>query len=526
MKRRLTLFAVALLLLLTACNGPAEESVPPETRKEGSRPVYTDWSKLEPHRADEGLYTRYYDRPVDRLLAVEGGYGEPLIGFIGSLQRGADGWGGVVKYGVATADGTVVCDPVYSSVCTENGRLILGRTDLTGNGSWDAQDRVTVAAPDGSWVLQSEYRGAWSLSDGRLLLADTAGGVWLCDRNGTLEQSPLMDAFSRREEAAWSEAVLSWSSFYDGTGVFQDPEGRGSWLLNAVTGEVKHLPDVMYCYGWPDGDPLAVALSVDEKWGYLDRNGEWVIPPRFRWAGDFEGDCAEAELDEESGLANLLIDRSGQVVARMHGSAYTASDRSGTVYYLDVDYMLDRDKAMIIGVYDGTGKLLPDHPLVGREAAVHNYAVTTAEDQAVGNSTVRGGLMTVWDYDGTVLGTVEGAQDLFLQSCENGKAVLSRWGALNRAGVYDLAAGVWIVPLEDYWSIRVRTDGMDTVYVCLTKGADGYDILREDGTFVAHVDIFEDFTRGLLQCERGDAAVWLDLTGAEVFRWPIQSNSD
>ncbi len=518
MKKRLLLLP-ALALVLSACTGPAAESAPTGTPGESLSPVYTDWSKLESYRPDRGLYTRYYDRPVDRLLAVEGGYGGPLVPFVGSRQGGADGWGSLIKYGLATADGTVVCDPVYRSVYTENGCLVLRRI-----GVWAVPDRVTVAAPDGSWVLESEYRAVWSMSDGRLLLADTAGGLWFCDGSGALTPSPLNEELARRQEADW-EALLERGSFYDGTGIFPEWERSESWLLNAATGEVKCLPDVAYCYGWPDGDPLAVAQSADEKWGYLDRNGDWAIPPQFRWAGEFRGDCAEAELAEGG---SALIDRSGRVVARIQGSLYTATDRNGTVYYLDRTW--DETGETITAIYDEKGQLLPDHPLAGREGTVYLYycAFATAEDQVIGNSTVRDGIMTLWDYDGTVLGTVEWAQGISVQSCENSRAVLHRWTAADgtSSGVYDLETGAWVVPMEKYSNIQVSTDGSDMVYLAWPKYADGYDILRADGTFIAHVDIFDDFAQGLLRCERGNAAVWLDLNGEETFRWPIQSNSD
>lgn len=529
MKNRLLLLpTLTLALFLTACGGPAGEGAPPETPEESLSPVYTDWSKLEPYQPDQGLYTRYYDRPVDRLLAVEGGYGGPLIGFVGSLQRGGSGWGNVVKYGLAKVDGTVVCDPIYSSVYTENGCLILERTDLVSEGGWDTQDRVTVAAADGSWVLPEEYLWVWSMSDGRMLLADTAGDLWFCDGNGVLTPSPLTETLSAYPEIALAQTI-HWTHFQDGVAIYHNvSEERvetGGWLLNAVTGEVRSLPQVIDCWGWTSGDPLTVA-SAEELYGYLDRNGDWAIPPQFRWAGEFEGDCAEVEL-KEGGSA--LIDRSGRVAAHIHGQLYTAADRRGNIYYLDRTW--DGDRETIEAVYDREGRLLPDHPLTGREAALYYCAVTTAEDLVIAeenrNMTVKDDIMTLWDYDGSVLGTVEGAQSLSLRFLENGKAVLYRWTAVNESsGVYDLEAGAWIVPLGVYLSILVRTDGTDMVYTAWTKNADGYDILREDGTLVAHVDKFYSFSQGLLQCVRGDAAVWLDLNGEEVFRWPMLDNND
>lgn len=366
------------------------------------------------------------------------------------------------------------------------------------------------------------------MSDGRLLLVDQAGRIWFCDGAGTLTPSPLDGALDGCPEIE-REKLVEWTHFEDGMGLYPDiseeGEQTGSWLLDAEAGMVRYLSGVIDCWGWSEGVLLTPGRSVDGSCGYLDRNGDWAIPPQFTWTGPFSGSCADVELKEGG---NALIDRTGRVVLQVGGYLYMATDRSGSIYYLDRTWNENGDGETITAVYDGDGRLLPDHPLTGREATLYDCAVTTAEDQRTGNETVKNGLMTVWDYDGTVLGTIEGAQGLSLQGCENGRAVLYRWEAATggNGGIYDLENGAWVVPLGEYSYVWVETDGTDTVYAARREYEDGFDILREDGTFIAHVDRFSGFTQGLFQCMRGDAAVWLDLNGEEVFRWPILTNSD
>lgn len=545
MKRRLIALA-AVLLLLSACGGPAGEAGTPlpsgtspvtsGPSPSGSfSPVYTDWSKLEPYRPDLGRYTRYYEAFTGHLLPVEGGYGGALIPF-----PGADVMDGIYEenflFGLATADGTVVCDPAYEVIAHPSSYdrklnryversdfLILGRTFFEGDSGpmYEWQEYVyTVAAGDGSWVLEGEYRSYFDLSDGRLLLMDAAGGLWICGQDGTLTPSPLNEELPRRQEADW-KTLLERSAFYDGAGVFSEWGQSGSWLLNAVTGEVKHLPDVVSCQGWWDGDPLAVARTGD-LCGYLDRSGNWAIPPRFRVAREFEGNFAEVQLT--SGRY-VLIDRSGEVAVDPHGYIFTGTDRDGTVYYLD--RARDEEGGTIAAVYDGEGRLLPDHPLTGLRATVERCAVTTAEKQVIGDLTVINGLMTIWDYDGTVLGTVEGAQGLSLMSCEDGKAMLHKSTAAGWSiGVYDLAAGAWIVPLDRYLAVQTVTDGTDTVYIAWLEYGEGGDILGEDGTLIAHADDMFGSGNGLIRVRDGGYSGFLDTAGNWVFRWPISINDD
>ncbi|MBQ4461387.1 MAG: WG repeat-containing protein, partial [Bacteroidaceae bacterium] len=60
-------------------------------------------------------------------------------------------------------------------------------------------------------------------------------------------------------------------------------------------------------------DKVLIPVQVNEKWGYVDRNGSWCISPKFGYAGFFQDNgLAEIELDGEKGF----IDKTGKIVVK------------------------------------------------------------------------------------------------------------------------------------------------------------------------------------------------------------------
>ena len=110
--KRLCLTALALALLLSGCkSAPAQESPAAESLS----PVYADWSHLTPYEAPQEVYTRRYEDFNDTLTPRDD-YG-PLLPFQGaSLIRHEYGFDDpYTLYGLATLEGEVIVDPVYTS---------------------------------------------------------------------------------------------------------------------------------------------------------------------------------------------------------------------------------------------------------------------------------------------------------------------------------------------------------------------------------------------------------------------------
>lgn len=558
MKKRMTLFAAALALLLTACNGSVEENAPPAetaTPAPAVSPavspsvtadpepvppspsvfVYTDWSKLDQREETRASYTRYYEGFMDFLIPVDGGYGSRLMSFPGETME-LDFWGWPeYRYGLATADGTVVCDPVYDSVYhpsfydwergeyVDNGEfLILDRTLVEESNDPeqypDAERVLTVAAGDGSWVLEEEYRHCFTLSDGRLFLIDREEGLWLCGQDGTLERSPLPE----KPSALWGDWWWEMGGFADGVACINtfDPntgKSTGYCLANAVTGEIIPLPDISICYGWYF-TPDSWAEAQDGRtnlWGYLDRNGEWAIPPQFSGINRFEEGFACVTLVSGE---RAVIDRSGNVMLEVQGDTIRPFlGGYGSNCYL---VLAERDMEYVVtGVYDQNFRFIPDHPIVGRvlENQFSNGAPATREGNA----------WTLWDQEGAVC-TVE--VDAYLDwELEGG--LLQFRSEDGAHGLYDPAAGKWVVPMDAGYTYIYPCSGLEKVVYradlsANSSSAEKCDLLDADGTRIARVDYVFGSGDGLICVRDGGYSGFLDLEGNWVFRWPIQSNSD
>jgi hypothetical protein len=115
--------------------------------------------------------------------------------------------------------------------------------------------------------------------------------IGLVGAKGELIAAPKFDAingFHNGLAAAQLNGVKSDNGYLleGGWGFINE---KGEAVIGHQFEEVKDFKD-----GW-------AAVRKDGKWGYIDTQGAWVIPPRFSWAGYFT----------EDGLAVAAIDRNG-----------------------------------------------------------------------------------------------------------------------------------------------------------------------------------------------------------------------
>lgn len=528
--KRLTACLPALALLCACTAGPAIQPAPtPDSSPDpgpaaSPGPVFTDWSGLGEYRPPENLYTRYYEEPTPRLLPKEGGYGARLLPFAGAELATEWSWSEYL-YGLATPDGTVVCDPVYDNIYTPgysaefDGYLALWRTEFEGpydpEQYRDGQRVMTLAACDGSWVLEGDYTDVWPVPGGRVLLMDAGETLWLCDQEGNLEPSPLTADLSELWGDWWGEIYgfsggIACIPVYDQAGA-----PSGCWFANALTGETKFLPELSSCYGWYDGDELSGAFLGEASGylaGYLDRSGSWAIPAQFASVDAFIGDYARVSLPTGE---YAVIDRTGAVVCELQGDFWNVQEASdGSVTYWDCSADNESRRWTVHAVYDSS--LTPlDHPAVGRTL-----------DQIYEAPAVRDGdLLTI--YDGAKSYTVAVDAGLELYAYSSGLATFQDDG--DSQGLYDCAAKKWIIPMGLYHYFYSASDGGRTVYWAFpqSSGDDVHDLLDENGAFIAHVGgSVGELRDGLVTVRDGLGSGWMDLEGNWVFRWLFPLGSD
>lgn len=375
MKARRISAALALLLLLTACNGPVTESptptpasvltpveIPEETPGEtpaiSFSPVYTDWSKLEPYEPKTPVYTRRYEEFTDTLIPAND-YG-PLLTFGGTIVTTREEWDDKVDsydyrlIGLVTAEGEVVLDPVLSSVVNLYGMdgwrnesfntdsMLLGKVFYNEEG--EPVERFALCDRKGRWCTDFLYTYDWDTdfglsfawgvplftSDRKLVFLDPATGrdIWTVNlpaHFGTADFS-LRD-FDIDPASGWVCLSVTCSDRETGKtrweNLFIDPQG----VVRKPPEEVQGI------YGYGDGLVLAV-VSVNEnsfsryRYGYVDAfTGKWAIEPIYTKATRFVNGVAPVNDGEKI----YLINTAGEALT---GDLEVMPERYGRYWYV------------------------------------------------------------------------------------------------------------------------------------------------------------------------------------------------
>ena len=129
------------------------------------------------------------------------------------------------------------------------------------------------------------------------------------------------------------------------------------------------------------------AVQLGERYGYIDRSGRVMIPPRFQFAQIFSEGLARVKVDDRSGY----IDRDGQIVIspRFH-KAFKFSDGLARVcappehpsFLFRVFRLIGWDDhyAYPCGYIDRTGKLVIDYLYLPSDGFKNGYARVTTLD--------------------------------------------------------------------------------------------------------------------------------------------------
>lgn len=243
--KRLLVFLISFCLLTGCGTAPEAETAPPP---EPVSPVYTDWSRLTPYEADGPLYTYFEPYSGSGDLQPRDDYG-PLLPYIGA-EPAVDNYiaDRLPLYGLVTADGRVVTEPVYASIFVGDDFLLLERGSaqlfqqrdpMLIRGDFD----LTMAAPDGSWVRAVDGYYVYSIKG--LLVTSDHGDLSYWNGQGELVHHFSVDAFRP----------------YLGDGYIWNDEG-GPWLEQA-DGRVVYLTS--YNHSPADGAPLRLYLDLEQN---------------------------------------------------------------------------------------------------------------------------------------------------------------------------------------------------------------------------------------------------------------------
>lgn len=190
------------------------------------------------------------------------------------------------------------------------------------NGQWGYIDR------GGELVIAPIFDQAWTFSDG-LALVRREGRYGYIDTTGALVIEPqYADAWHFSEGLAPVQVGDQWGYIDRNGEMVIDPQfNLAPSLLEVETNRTVELHPVRADTGYGyqrDGDFVIAPrfdrawyfenglarVQVGDQWGYIDREGRFAITPRFDRAWDFENGLALVEVDGRLGY----IDPSGRYV--------------------------------------------------------------------------------------------------------------------------------------------------------------------------------------------------------------------
>jgi len=283
--------------------------------------VSADLTALSPYEPVNATFSRLHDGAMPEFIPSDD-YG--MLLYYGGASMYANSTFRVSKFGLVTADGTIVTDPIYDRVERAPGspayKLTINTTER--NMVWyEADNIIAVCALDGSWITPFDYVDAFFTENVMLLRRDNDMfyvdyDIDVYDYSGTF--------LYNMKNFEWSQSAAGFSDFYytDFIGnIYGDylntrinsPYGN-SVYINLLTGEFTYLA-YDYVFGFSEGFARILMNeytdSYNPTWGFINENFEIVIEPEFLGAGNFTNGLSLVMAENEK---YHVINTSGVIV--------------------------------------------------------------------------------------------------------------------------------------------------------------------------------------------------------------------
>lgn len=310
-----------------------------------------DWNRLaEGPQPVEEIYTRLYSGPLTEF--TPGQEYQLLLPYMGPRRYTPSGDLVDGAYGLVTADGMIVTDPIYSYIdpilyeaANQETRTFLGfyalYTSISPENTKEAVQQITLIPKDGTFSVTCEEYIATPY--GVIAMIDRAKcqAIWYnIDGDVILDTTSIPVISQGPPEAIYNLAHLAdgYAPYFDwdGTYFFIDLKGN---ILSSPNGEV-----LSFDYAAPFDGGIA-PIYVQDQLGYLDKNGHVIIPPQYKDGNTFFTKSG-LTLVETMEHAYVVIDTTGTIVKTLEGSFpsvhleslqgfYMLRQTNGDILYLD-----------------------------------------------------------------------------------------------------------------------------------------------------------------------------------------------
>jgi len=313
--------------------------------------VRTDYSGLTPYVPPHQKHTRLSEGPLTELVPSNS-YG-PLLPY-SNVAVMPDGSLRASRYGLVTMDGMVVTDLVFSYVeraVDRNYSYSTGTAasplpayslavDIPGTEMWWGAEWVKAAcALDGSWITPFEFVEIIFTENAMILMRSyETFDIDIYDYNGRFLYNVL--------DSQWIQNVAhdTWPgtfSYNASEGIAYMPSIYGEQIfIEILTGETR-LTTYTGVFSFSDG-LASVSMEVGDTWeypdlwGFIDRDFNLVIPPRYTYPGSFinghavvETPSRETHVIDKSGKTLLIVPRGYWLERDYAGQGYSAHSLDG-----------------------------------------------------------------------------------------------------------------------------------------------------------------------------------------------------
>ena len=205
-----------------------------------------------------------YIGPFDRGIAVASKGGRLLSEYEGLswIDTGIDTWGGIPK-------------------------------------PWDRGGKWGFLGRDGEWKLPPEYQKVYPFHE-KVALVKKEGKWGTINRRFKTLIEPLYDSLAYAD-AVWDRNTVQFRATKDSLDVLLTYEKQRKYYFFDTTGTYLYSHVLDTCNSFKGG---MARVRMDEKWGFINKEGEMVIEPQFERASDFREGLARVRKGMRWGYIN------------------------------------------------------------------------------------------------------------------------------------------------------------------------------------------------------------------------------
>ena len=506
---------------------PETDPIETETRPKsgGSIRVYTDDSQYTPYQPPARIYTRPEGRDLSEF------HPENARGFVYPYTTDAlynYEWKSGYHYGFVDSTGTIVTDGVYTGISAlynydyytdtphrlplwrfsraENARTVHVEDENYSYDYVDADIVYGVAAMDGSWALPCIYRSIIACEDRIICYKNWEKADFLVydlQGNVLITSAQLIKKSADSISVEYSEGLYMISYYYNNSGTqhyFCDESGK------------QVLGPYYNASAFSEG-LASVCQSEGSGYGFINKDGAWVISPSFQYASSFRNGRAEVS---DALSRSQLIDRSGNVLISCDGNHYLGLNTYG--YYVQgsdgyTEYY-DRDCNLL---YSGNGDWSRmDETRICRRSGtgIQVRDLTTGSDTAVKDlrSLYRSWFVVDGRLEAGFLGYNSEDHYFYVSDDLSEQVDLGPWDAPLAGPIRQASTSLDAVTGETYYM-----DSQNGLWTFFDAEGNQLCQLRVDDPGIINGRIF---SRGGLAC------TYHSLTGELLFSFPLQGGED